>query len=103
VSGLETRRLHALAREEAVDGFTMNAEHASNAYRVEPAVVDQAADGLRVDAELVRHLPDTDQTWFSTDGRHNSCEDSQVSRNPAWAERTKKTGLWGLARLAANG
>jgi hypothetical protein len=64
---LETRGFHTLARQEAVDGLTMNAEHASNPYRVEPAVVDQAADGLRVDAELVRNLPDADQTWLSTD------------------------------------
>ncbi|CAN5171273.1 hypothetical protein BH18ACT12_BH18ACT12_00370 [soil metagenome] len=58
---METRGLHALAREKAVDGLTMNAEHPSDPYRVEPAVVDQAANGLRVDAELVRDLPDTDQ------------------------------------------
>ena len=60
-----TRGLHTLAREEAVDGLTVNAKHASNPYRVEPAVVDQASDRLRMDAELVRNLPNTDQPWFS--------------------------------------
>jgi hypothetical protein len=71
VSGLETRGLHALAREKAVDGLPVNSEHASNPHRVEPAVVDQPPNCLGVDTELVRNLADTHQAWFSTDGRHN--------------------------------
>ena len=40
VSGLETRRLHALAREKAVDGFTVDTQHAADADSIEPPVVD---------------------------------------------------------------
>jgi hypothetical protein len=86
---LETRGLHALAREKAVDRLTVDAEHASNPHRIEPAVVDQAPNGLGVDSELVRNLADTHQAWFSTDGRHNPCEDSQVPQRAAWADWTK--------------
>ena len=87
-------------REEVVDGLPVNAEHATHPDRVEPAVVDQAADRLRMDAELVRNLPNTDQPWFSIYGRHNPREDSQV---PQSAATNQKPGLVGLARLAAKG
>jgi hypothetical protein len=71
VSGLETRGLHALTREKAVDGLTVNSQHPSNPHSVEPAVVDQTPDGLGMDTELVRNLPDTHEAWFATGGRHN--------------------------------
>jgi hypothetical protein len=61
VSALETRRLHALAREKAVDRFTVNAQHASHAHGVEPAVVNQAPNGFRMDAELVGDVANTDE------------------------------------------
>jgi hypothetical protein len=61
-SGLKTRGLDALAREEALDRVSMDAENAPHAHRVEAAVVNQPADGLGVDAELVRDVTDADQT-----------------------------------------
>ena len=48
--GLETRRLHALAREKAVDPVAMNTEDAADAHRIEPAAVDQPPDGFGVHA-----------------------------------------------------
>jgi hypothetical protein len=62
VSALETRRLHALAREEAVDCVTVHTQHASDADGVEPTVVDQAANRLGMDAELVGDVTDADET-----------------------------------------
>jgi hypothetical protein len=55
-SGLETRWLHALPREKAIDSVAMNAQHATDTHCVETAVVDQTANRLRMDAELVRNL-----------------------------------------------
>src|SRR5690242_21356507 len=52
----QTRRLDPLTREEALDGVLVDAEDAAHADGVEPAVVDQAADGLRVNTELTRDL-----------------------------------------------
>jgi hypothetical protein len=86
---LETRGLHALAREEALDRLTMNPQHAAHSDCIEASVVNEAPDRLRVDAELVRDLADTDQTGLSTYRRHNSSEDLQVRKTAAWADRTK--------------
>jgi hypothetical protein len=58
---LETRRLHALAREEAVDGFSMDAEDATDTHRIQPPVVDQPPDRLRMHPELIRNLANADQ------------------------------------------
>jgi len=58
---LETRRLDALAREEVVDGFSMNAEDAADTHRVQPPVVDQPPDRLRMHPELIRNLANADQ------------------------------------------
>jgi hypothetical protein len=55
-SGLETRGLHPLAREEAIDGVPMNAQHATDTHCIKPTVVNQTSDRLRVDAELVGNL-----------------------------------------------
>jgi hypothetical protein len=90
---LETRGLHALAREEAVDRLSMNSEYTSNPHCVEPAVVDETPNGLRMDAELVRNLSDADEGWFSAGGRHGRGEDSQVPADDAWAEGTNWPGL----------
>jgi hypothetical protein len=58
---LETRGLHALTREKPVDRFAMNAQHAADAHGVEPTVVNQTPDRLRVDAELVGDLTNADK------------------------------------------
>jgi hypothetical protein len=52
----QTRRLDALAREESLDGVLLDPEDAADAHRVEPTIVDQTADRLRVDAELTSDL-----------------------------------------------
>lgn len=90
---METRGLHPLARKEAVDGLAMDAEDTPDAHRIKPAVVNQAPDRLRMDAELVRNLPDAHETRLSIDGRHDPCKDSQVSNDAAWAEWTKCSAL----------
>jgi hypothetical protein len=61
LSGLETRGLDALAREELVDRFSVDAQHATDANRVEPTVVNQAPDRLGVDAKLVRDFTNADE------------------------------------------
>ena len=58
---METRRLHALPREETVNRFPVHTQHASDADGVEPAVVDQAANRLGMDAELVGDVTDADE------------------------------------------
>jgi hypothetical protein len=90
-SGLEARGLHALPRQKAIDGLPVHAKDAPHANGIQPAVVNQPPDRLRMHAELVRDLTDTDEaTGLWTYGRHNpSAEDSQVSSSLAWADRTK--------------
>jgi hypothetical protein len=85
---LKTRRLDALPREEAVDCLAVDTQHASDSYRVEPAVMDQAPNRLGMHAELRRNLADADETGLSTYGRHNPPEASQVPNDAAWAEWT---------------
>jgi hypothetical protein len=86
---LETRRLDALPREEAVDCLAVYAQHASDSHRVETAVMDQAPNRLGMHAELRRNLADADQTLrLSTYGRHNPPEALQVPIDTAWAGRT---------------
>ena len=88
-SGLETRRLHALPREEAVDCRAVHAQHASDSHRVETAVMDQTPDRLGMHAELRRNLADADETLrLSTYGGHNPPEASQVQSDAAWAAGT---------------
>jgi hypothetical protein len=58
---LKTRRLHALARQEAVDGFSMDAEDAADTHRIQPPVVDQPPDRFRMHPELIRNLANADQ------------------------------------------
>jgi hypothetical protein len=53
-----------LHRKETVDSFAMNAEHAADAHRIEPPVVDQPPDRLRMHAELIRHLANADEPGF---------------------------------------
>lgn len=69
---MKTRRLHALAREEAVDGLAVNAEDPPHANRVQPAVVNEPTDRLGMHAELTGDLADADQPgWLALDRRHN--------------------------------
>lgn len=70
VSVLETRRFHALPRQEVVDGFAMHAQDAPHADRVESTVVDQAPDGFWMHAELVRDITDTHEVWLLVRRRH---------------------------------
>jgi hypothetical protein len=64
-SVLETRGLHALPREKAVDGLAVYAQHPPDAYRVQPAVVNETTDGLWMNTELVRHIADADEVRLS--------------------------------------
>jgi len=54
-----------LAREKAVDGFPMIAEDAAHPHRVEPPVLDQPPDRLRMHAELIRNLANADEPGLS--------------------------------------
>ena len=65
MSVLETRGLHALPCEKAVDGLTVHTQDPPDAYGVEPAVVDETTDGLWVNTELVRHIADADEVRLS--------------------------------------
>ena len=58
---VKERSLHTLAREKPVDRFAMNAQHTADADGVEPTVVNQTPDRLRVDAELVGDLTNADK------------------------------------------
>ena len=51
-----------MAREKAVDGFAVNPQHAPDTNGVEPTVMDQASDRLRMNAELIGDLADADET-----------------------------------------
>jgi hypothetical protein len=61
VSALETRRLHALAREEEVDRLAVHTQHPTDPHRIEPAVVNQAPDRLGMHAELVGNVTNADE------------------------------------------
>jgi len=78
---LETRRLHALAREKAVDRVAMNTEDATDAHRIEPATVDQPPDGLGVHAQLIRYLANADEPGLSASRRQDPCKAFQVLRS----------------------
>lgn len=56
------RGLHALAREKAVDGFTMYAQNTPDSDGVEPSVVNQPPNRLGMDAELVGNFTNADET-----------------------------------------
>src|SRR5438067_2159290 len=61
--GLETRRLDALACEKAIDSFAVHTQHPPDADGVEPPVVDQAPNRLRMNAELVGDIANADQAF----------------------------------------
>jgi hypothetical protein len=79
--GLETRRLHTLAREKAVDRVAMNTEDAADAHRIEPAAVDQPPDGLGVHAQLIRYLANADEPGLSASRRQDPHKAFQVPRS----------------------
>jgi hypothetical protein len=102
---LQTRRLHALAREKPIDGLAVNAEDATHPHRVEASVVDQSPNRLGMHAELRRDLTDADEiSGLSVYGRHNPPEALQVSERSASAGRIPATAdqiyLRFLPRLA---
>jgi hypothetical protein len=91
--GLETRRLHALSRKKAVDRLAVNAEDTADAHRIEPPVVNQPPDRLRVDAELIRYVANAYEPGFFAWSRHHggrSLARSSVSRISRlnWASRS---------------
>jgi len=50
-----------LPGEKAVDGFTVNAQDASNTDSVEPAVMNQPSNRFGVNAKLVGDLANADE------------------------------------------
>jgi hypothetical protein len=65
--------LDALAGEETVHRVPMDTQDSTDAHGVEPALVDQASNGLRMNTEPACDLTDAVETvglWF--DGRHDS-------------------------------
>jgi hypothetical protein len=60
-SGLETRRLYALARQEVLDGRAVDPQHAAHTHGIESSVVDEPPDRLGMDAELVGNLTHADE------------------------------------------
>jgi len=54
-----------LPREKAVDSFAVDAQHTADAHCIEPAVVNQAPNRLRVDAELLRDVANADEIRLS--------------------------------------
>jgi hypothetical protein len=78
-SVLETRGLHALPREKEIDCLAVHAQHTSDAHCVETAIVDQATNGFRVDAELVRDITHADEVRLLIRRRHATSQ--TYSRN----------------------
>jgi hypothetical protein len=68
---LETRRLHALTREEAVDRFSMDAKDTPDAHRIQSPIVNQAPNRLRVHTELICNLAHAHEAGISVSGRHH--------------------------------
>jgi len=77
---LETRWLHSLPREKAVDRLAMDAQDPADSHRIESTVVDQPPDGLGMDAQLSRYLADADEPGLSTCRRQDRCRALQVLR-----------------------
>jgi hypothetical protein len=62
VSALETRGLHALPSQKLVDGFAVHAENPTDAHGVEAPVMNEATNRLRMNAELIGDITNTDET-----------------------------------------
>ena len=67
---METRGLHALTREKAIDSLAMNAQHTADTHSVETAVVDEAPDRLGMHTELICDLTNADEAGISAFRRH---------------------------------
>jgi hypothetical protein len=85
---LETRRLHALPREKAVDRLAVHAKDAADADRVEPTVVDQPPDRLRVHTELIRYLANADEPGLSICSRQDLAKPRRFSAHACSRRRT---------------
>src|SRR5205814_4396524 len=67
------RRLDALPCGKGVDGLLMHTQDAADPNGIEPPVVDQPADRLRMDAELPGDLADAvEHVRLRIDRRHDS-------------------------------
>ena len=67
---METRRLHALAREKAVDRLAVHAQHPTDAHGIETSVVNQATNCLGVNSELIGDVPNAHELRLSVRGGH---------------------------------
>jgi hypothetical protein len=68
----------------------MHAQDAADAHGVEPAVVDQTTNRLRMNPELSGDVSHTDQTTgFSAYRRHNRSQPFQVPAQHAWPIASK--------------
>ena len=98
-SGLETRGLYSLTRQEAVDRLAVDAEHTADADCVEPPVVDEPANRLRMHAKLVRDLTDAHEVpLLSTCGRHDLPEPRRSRRGFIVHPARFATNEWLLGR-----
>ena len=88
VLGLETRRFHALKREKAIDGLAMHAQDAADTDRVEPTVVDQPSDRLRMHSELIRYLANADEPGLSICRRQDLAKPFRFSAHACRRRRT---------------
>jgi hypothetical protein len=67
------RGLDALAGEKTVHRVFVDTKDTTDAHRVEPALVDQAPNGLRMNTEPAGDLTDAVETvGLGFDGRHDS-------------------------------
>jgi hypothetical protein len=72
--------LDALAGEKTVYRMLVDAKHTTDAHGIEPALVDQAPNGLRMDTKPACDLTDAVETvglWF--DRRHD-CSAKALTR-----------------------
>jgi hypothetical protein len=67
-----------VAREKAVERVAVDAQDATDANRLEPPVVDEATDGLRMDAEAARNLADAVEALIRVDGPHGPDQPSHA-------------------------
>jgi hypothetical protein len=68
----------------------MHTQDATDADRVEPTVVDQPPDGLRMHAELIRYLANADEPGLSVCRRQvqaKPCRSSRHAHEPSEPRR----------------
>jgi len=94
---LETRRFDALPRKKVLDRFPVNAEDAADTHRIQPPVVDQPPDRLRMHAELIRNLANADEPGFFASYRHGrgpSLARSQSARSSPLNQASRVGGTY---------